>query len=97
MLLCIIDLICTHDEYVYLLNKGTGHIFFKIDLLNSMTEREGFSIPLQYCQMVYFQTILGVFWRALEQTMLVYFGDIWNTLQPFGLFHDHLEYFGVIW
>jgi hypothetical protein len=50
---------------------------------------------VQGCQMVYFKTKnpnLGIFWRALE-----YFVAIWNTLQPFGMFHGHLVYFVVSW
>jgi hypothetical protein len=50
----------------------------------------------QGCQMVYFQTkdpYLGIFWKALEYTMLVYFVAIWNILQPFGVFHGHFDIF----
>jgi cellulose synthase/poly-beta-1,6-N-acetylglucosamine synthase-like glycosyltransferase len=38
----------------------------------------------------------GIFCRALEETMLVYFVAIWNLLQPFAMFHGHLVYFVVI-
>jgi hypothetical protein len=29
--------------------------------------------------------------------MLIYFKAIWNILQTFGLFYDHLIYFAFIW
>jgi hypothetical protein len=54
----------------------------------------------QGCQMVYFQTKnshLGIFWRALEQIMLVYFVAIWNIVQPFRTFYGPLVYSLVIW
>jgi hypothetical protein len=46
--------------------------------------------------MVSFQTKnpkLGHFWRALDWKILKYFMTIWNILQTFVIFYDHLEYF----
>jgi hypothetical protein len=40
---------------------------------------------------------LGKFWRALDWKMFIYFTDIWNILQTFGIFYRHLEYFMTIW
>jgi hypothetical protein len=40
---------------------------------------------------------LGKFWRALDWKMLIYFMAIWNILQTFGIFYDHLVYFEFIW
>jgi hypothetical protein len=55
------------------------------------------------CQMVYFHTKsfnLGIFRRALEWNILVYFISIWNILRPFwyilwpfGIYFGHLVYF----
>jgi hypothetical protein len=48
------------------------------------------------CQMVYFQTRnhnLGIFWRAFELKMLVYFMVIRNIIGPYRLFYDYLVYF----
>jgi hypothetical protein len=42
----------------------------------------------QGCQMIYFKTKntnLGIFWRALEWKMLVYFTATWYNLWPFGI------------
>jgi hypothetical protein len=53
----------------------------------------------QGCQMVYFQTKnpnLGKLWRALDWIMLIYFMAIWNILQTFGIFNDHLVHFVCI-
>jgi hypothetical protein len=36
---------------------------------------------------------LGIFWRALEYKMLVYFMAIWNIWQPFGIPYSHLVHF----
>jgi hypothetical protein len=50
--------------------------------------------------MVYFQTKnpnLGKFLRALDWKMLIYFVDIWNSLQTFVEFYDHLVQFVLIW
>jgi hypothetical protein len=50
--------------------------------------------------MVYFQTknlSLGKFWRALVWKLLMYFMAIWNILQTFGTFYDHLVHFVFIW
>jgi hypothetical protein len=50
--------------------------------------------------MVSFQTQnpnLGKFWRALDWKMLIDFKAIWNILQAFGMFYDHLEHFVFIW
>jgi hypothetical protein len=44
-------------------------------------------LPLQGCQMVYFQTKninLGKLWRALQWTKLVHFIAIWSILWPLG-------------
>jgi hypothetical protein len=60
-------------------------------------------IPVQGCQMIYFQTNnynLGKFWRALQWKMLVYFMDIWSillyiiwyTLWQFGIFYGYWFY-----
>jgi hypothetical protein len=57
------------------------------------TEKQG-------CQMVSFQTknpILGKFWRVLDLKMLIYFLNICNILQVFGIFYDHLVHFVFIW
>jgi hypothetical protein len=54
----------------------------------------------QGCQMVCFQTKnanLGKFWRALDWKMLIYFMPIWNILQTFGIFYNHLVHFVFIW
>jgi hypothetical protein len=54
----------------------------------------------QGCQMVCFQTKnpnLGKFWRALDRKKLIYFMPIWNILQTFGMFHNHLLHFVFIW
>jgi hypothetical protein len=53
----------------------------------------------QGCQMVYFQTknpVLGKFWRALDWKMSIYFKDIWNILQTFGIFYNCLVHFVFI-
>jgi hypothetical protein len=42
------------------------------------------------------KTILGKFWRALEWNMLIHFTAIWNIIQTFGLFYDHLVQFVLI-
>jgi hypothetical protein len=50
--------------------------------------------------MVSFQTKipnLGKFWRALEFKMLIYFMAIWNILQTFEIFYNHLIRFVFIW
>jgi hypothetical protein len=50
--------------------------------------------------MVTFQTKnpnLGKFWRATDWKMLLYIMAIWNILQTFGKFYDHLEHFVFIW
>jgi hypothetical protein len=50
--------------------------------------------------MVSFQTKnlnLGKFWRILDWKMLIYFMAIWNILQTFGIFYDHLVHFVFIW
>jgi hypothetical protein len=47
----------------------------------------------QGCQMVCFHSKtpnLGIFLRALEWKMLVYFLALWNVLRQFGLFCGHL-------
>jgi hypothetical protein len=53
----------------------------------------------QVCQMVSFlakNPNLGKFWRALDWKMLIYFMAIWNILQTFGIFYDHLVHFVFI-
>jgi hypothetical protein len=50
--------------------------------------------------MVSFQTKnpnLDKFWRALDWKILIYFMDIWNILQTFGIYYDHLVHFVFIW
>jgi hypothetical protein len=50
--------------------------------------------------MVSFQTKnpnLGKVWRALDGKMLIYFMALWNILQTFGIFSDHLVHFMLIW
>jgi hypothetical protein len=50
--------------------------------------------------MVSFQTKnpnLGKFWRTLDCKMLIYCIAIWNNLQTFGIFYDHLVNFLFIW
>jgi hypothetical protein len=50
--------------------------------------------------MVSFQTKnpnLGKFWRALDWKIFIYFKAIWNILQTFGLFYDHLVHFAFTW
>jgi hypothetical protein len=45
----------------------------------------------QGCQMVYFKTKnlkLGIFWRALEWKMLVYFAAVWYNFLPIGTIYD---------
>jgi hypothetical protein len=56
--------------------------------------------PGQGCQMVYFQTKkpkLGKFRRVLDWKLLICFIAIWNILQTFGTFYDHLVHFMTIW
>jgi hypothetical protein len=53
----------------------------------------------QGCQMVSFQTKninLGKFWRAIDWKMFMYFMAIWNILQTFWIFYDHLVHFMFI-
>jgi hypothetical protein len=55
---------------------------------------------LQGCQMVSFQTknpSFGKCWRALDWKMLTCFMAVWNILQTFGIFYDHLAHFVLIW
>jgi hypothetical protein len=40
---------------------------------------------------------VNLFWRALDWKMLTYFVAIWNILQTFGIFYDHLVKFVFIW
>jgi hypothetical protein len=40
---------------------------------------------------------LGKFWTALDWKILMYFITIWNILQTFMIFYDHLEDFVFIW
>jgi hypothetical protein len=40
---------------------------------------------------------LGKFWRALDWKMLIYFMPIWNILQTFGIFYNHLLHFVFTW
>jgi hypothetical protein len=50
--------------------------------------------------MVCFQaknTNLGMFWRALDWKMLVYFIIIWNILRSFGIFYGHLVMLWKFW
>jgi hypothetical protein len=50
--------------------------------------------------MVYFQNKnpnLGKFWRTLDWKMLIYFMTIWNILEKFGIFYDHLVHFCQFW
>jgi hypothetical protein len=51
----------------------------------------------QGCQMVYFKTKkpnMGIFWRALEWKMLVYFRAVWYNIHwPFDIVCGHLVYF----
>jgi hypothetical protein len=54
----------------------------------------------QGCQMVSFQTKkphLGKFLRALHRLENVNFMAMWNILQTFGIFYDHLVHFVFIW
>jgi hypothetical protein len=49
--------------------------------------------------MVYFQTKdpnVGKCLRALDLKMLIYFMAIWNILQTFGIFYDHLVHFFTV-
>jgi hypothetical protein len=76
------------------------HYIFKSTYLNLTKERTAFFITAQGCQMVSLRTKnpnLGKFWRALDWTMLIYFMVIWNILQTFGIFYDHLVHFVFIW
>jgi hypothetical protein len=53
----------------------------------------------QCCQMGYFQTKnpnVGLFWRALDWKILIYFIAIGNILWTFGIFYDHLVHFVFI-
>jgi hypothetical protein len=53
----------------------------------------------QGCRMVYLQTKkpnLGKFWMALYWKMLIYYIAIWNILQEFVIFYDHLVHFVFI-
>jgi hypothetical protein len=55
---------------------------------------------VQGCQMFCFQTKnpnLGKFWRAFDGIMLIYFRAIWDILQLFWIFYDHLVHFVLIW
>jgi hypothetical protein len=48
--------------------------------------------PQQGCQ-IYFKTKnpnLGIFWKALEWKMLVYFTAFWYNLRPFGVIYGRL-------
>jgi hypothetical protein len=50
--------------------------------------------------MFYFKTKnpnLVKFWSAFDLKKLIYFMDIWNTLETFGKLYDHLIYFVFIW
>jgi hypothetical protein len=50
--------------------------------------------------MVSFQTKnpnLGKFWMTLDWKMLIYFRAIWNILETFRIFYDHLVQFVFIW
>jgi hypothetical protein len=50
--------------------------------------------------MVCFQTKnpnLGKFWRALDWKILIYIMPIWNILQIFVIFYNHLVHFMFIW
>jgi uncharacterized protein HemY len=40
---------------------------------------------------------LGKFWRAQEWKMLIYYLALWNILQTFEIFYDHLVHFVFIW
>jgi hypothetical protein len=47
----------------------------------------------QGCQMVYFQTKnlnMGIFRRALECIVLLYFITVWNILRPIGIMYGRL-------
>jgi hypothetical protein len=86
----------------------TGN-FFKLFFTNYFRL---FYIPsersYQDCQIVYFKTKnpnLGVYWRALECKMFVYFTAIWYNLLSlgiiyvwsFGIVSGHLVYFSLLW
>jgi hypothetical protein len=48
----------------------------------------------------YFQTKnpnLGIFWRALDWKMFLYFMAVSNILRTFEIFYDHLVHFVSIW
>jgi hypothetical protein len=54
----------------------------------------------QGCQMVCFQTKntnLGKVWRASDWKILIYFTAVWNILQTFEIFYDHLVEFVFVW
>jgi hypothetical protein len=40
---------------------------------------------------------LGKFLRALDWKMFMYFLAIWNILETYGKFYDHLVHFLLIW
>jgi hypothetical protein len=42
-------------------------------------------------------TNLGKSWRAPDWKMLIYFMAIWNMLQTFEIFYDHLVHFFRFW
>jgi hypothetical protein len=56
---------------------------------------------MQGCQMVSFQKPkninLGKFGGVLDLKVLIYVMAIWNILQTFGIFYDHLVHFVFIW
>jgi hypothetical protein len=75
---------------------GTFHDFLKDP------RKQG---PVRGCQIVYFNTQntnLGIFWRAFEWEMLVYYMTVWNILMrfgiffPFGLVCGHLVHFPAL-
>jgi hypothetical protein len=43
--------------------------------------------------MVYFQTNVGKFWRALDRKKMKLLMAVWNILRTFELFYDHLVHF----
>jgi hypothetical protein len=86
---------CTHQLWQRDAERQLG-----CDVGQRVTAKENIRSVDQGCQMVSFQTKnpnLGKFWRALDWKMLIYFTAIWNILQIFGIFYDHLAHFFRFW
>jgi hypothetical protein len=54
-------------------------------------------VSIRVARWFIFKPNLGKFRRALDGKMLIYWTAIWNILQLFGIFSDHLVHFVFIW